>query len=197
MIPVAPRVERALKCPSAQPGMGDVQVLGVVSRDGAAPRLAYLDQPMAATPEILELAAPVAVSEVFRLSARCEEQKCMHFDGTRCQLAVRIAKLLPEAVDTLPACNIRPDCRWFRQEGRAACMRCPQLVTGNAEADEVLQRVAGMPQPAEAPTLPQVDAGDDIVARAHAAAMQSISTSNGPCQGATQTKLRAGGSAGK
>ena len=177
MTSVAPRVERALKCPSAQPGMGDVQVLGVVSRDAEAPRLAYLDQPMAATPEILELAAPVAVSEIFRLSARCEEKKCMHFDGARCQLAVRIATLLPEVVDTLPACNIRPDCRWFRQEGRAACLRCPQIVTGNAEADDLLQRVAGMPRPGEAPPGALAVRGED--------------------HGATQPERRAGGSVGK
>ena len=126
--------------------MGDVQVLGVVSRDAEAPRLAYLDESMAATPEILELAAPLAASQVFRLSARCEESKCTHFDGTRCQLAVRIAKLLPEVVDSLPACNIRPDCRWFRQEGRAACVRCPQIITGTHEADERLQQVAGLPK---------------------------------------------------
>jgi hypothetical protein len=194
---VAPRVERALKCPSAQPGMGDVQVLGVVSRDGAAPRLAYLDQPMAATPEILALAAPVAVSEVFRVSARCEEQKCMHFDGSRCQLAVRIAKLLPEVVDALPACNIRADCRWFRQEGRAACMRCPQIVTGNAEADDLLKQVSGLPEPDESPALQVADAGGNLVAQAHAAAMQTLATSNGPGQGATTTKLGAGGSTGK
>jgi len=177
--------------------MGDVQVLGVVSRDGAAPRVAYLDQPMAATPEILELAAPVAVSEIFRLSARCEESKCMHFDGTRCQLAVRIASLLPEVVDALPACNIRPDCRWFRQEGRAACMRCPQIVTGNAEADDLLQRVSGMPKPGEAPPGWSAGPGAEHAARDHAAATQLISTSNGPCQGETHTKLRAGGSLGK
>jgi hypothetical protein len=151
---------------------------------------------MGATPEILALAAPVAVSEVFRLSARCEEQKCMHFDGSRCQLAVRIAKLLPEVVDALPACNIRPDCRWFRQEGRAACMRCPQIVTGNAEADDLLKQVSGLPEPGEAPALQVADVGGDLVAQAHAAAMQSLSTSNGPCQGTT-TKLGAGGSVGK
>jgi hypothetical protein len=98
---------------------------------------------MTATPETLELAAPLAVSEVFRLSARCEQSKCMHFDGARCQLAVRIAKLLPEVVDHLPACNIRAECRWFRQEGRAACLRCPQIVTGSHEANELLQQVAG------------------------------------------------------
>lgn len=143
---MAPRAEQPLKCPSAQPGMGDVQVLGVVSRDAEEPRLAYLDESVAPTPEMLELAAPLAVSQVFRLSARCEESKCTHFDGTRCQLAVRIAKLLPEVVDSLPACNIRPDCRWFRQEGRAACVRCPQIVTGTYEADERLQQVAGTPK---------------------------------------------------
>jgi hypothetical protein len=146
--PVGRRIDPALKCPSAQPGMGDVQVLGVVSRDAAEPRLAYLDEPVAVTPEMLALAAPVAVSQVFRLSARCEEAKCTHFDGTRCQLAVRIAQLLPAVGDSLPSCSIRPECRWFRQEGRAACLRCPQIVTGNCEADERLQQVAGMPNPA-------------------------------------------------
>jgi hypothetical protein len=145
---VGRRIDPSLKCPSAQPGMGDVQVLGVVSRDADEPRLAYLDEPVAVTPEIVALAAPVAVSQVFRLSARCEEARCTHFDGTRCQLAVRIAQLLPEVVDSLPACSIRPECRWFRQEGRAACLRCPQIVTGNCEADERLRQVAGMPNPA-------------------------------------------------
>jgi hypothetical protein len=140
------RAEQPLKCPSAQPGMGDVQILGVISRDAAEPRLAYLDEAMPAAPGTLELAAPLDVSQVFRLSARCEEKKCTHFDGIDCQLAVRIAKMLPEVVDYLPACNIRPDCRWFRQEGRAACVRCPQIVTGTHEADERLQKVAGVPK---------------------------------------------------
>jgi hypothetical protein len=140
---VVRRPEGALKCPSAQPGMADVQVLGVVTRNGPAPAVAYLDEAVAPTPEMLALAAPLPVSNVFRLAARCEESKCTHFDGERCQLAVRIATMLPEVVDSLPACTIRPQCRWFRQEGRDACMRCPQIVTGTYEADDVLQQVAG------------------------------------------------------
>ena len=140
------RAEQPLKCPSAQPGMADVQLLGVVLRDAEEPRLAYLDEAMPASPATLELAAPLDVSQVFRLSARCEEKKCTHFNGRDCQLASRIANLLPEVVDHLPACNIRPDCRWFRQEGRAACVRCPQIMTGNHEADELLQEVAGVPR---------------------------------------------------
>jgi hypothetical protein len=125
--------------------MGDVRVLGVVTRDAEDARLAYLDEPLPATPELLATAAPAAVSQVFRLSARCEESKCTHFDGTHCQLAVRIARMLPEVVDHLPACTIRPECRWFRQEGRAACLRCPQVVTGNYDADALIQQVAGVP----------------------------------------------------
>jgi hypothetical protein len=140
------RADVPLKCPSAQPGMDDVQVLGVISRDGEQPLLAYLDEPIAPTPEMLALAEPLPVSHVFRLAARCEESKCTHFDGTRCQLAVRIAKMLPEVVDSLPACTIRPECRWFRQEGRSACLRCPQIITGTYEADEILQQVAGVPR---------------------------------------------------
>jgi hypothetical protein len=149
---VAGRIDPALKCPSAQPGMGDVNVLGVVSREGDAPRLAYLDEPVPATPEILALVAPVAAAEVFRLSARCEEKKCTHFDGARCQLAVRIAQMMPEVTATLPPCNIRRECRWFRQEGRAACLRCPQIVTGNPGADDRLKVIAGMPDGASGAT---------------------------------------------
>jgi len=142
---MARRADLPLKCPSAEPGMADVQVLGVISRDGDKPVLAYLDQPVTPTADMLALAEPLPVSHVFRLSGRCEEKKCAHFDGARCQLAVRIANMMPEVVDSLPACTIRPECRWFRQEGRAACLRCPQVVTGNYEADEVLQQVAGVP----------------------------------------------------
>ena len=138
-------------CPSAQPGMGDLQVLGVVSHDSDAPRLSYVDEAVAVTPEILALAAPVAVSEVFRLAARCEEKKCIHFDGSRCQLAVRIVEMLPRVTPAMPPCAIRAECRWFRQEGRAACMRCPQIVTGNFDADQRLRQVAGMPHGAGAP----------------------------------------------
>jgi hypothetical protein len=147
--------DQPLKCPSAQPGMGDVLVLGVVSREGDEARVAYVDERVAPTPEMLELAEPISVSQVFRLSARCEEKKCTHFDGARCQLAVRIAKMLPEVVDTLPACNIRSECRWFRQEGKAACLRCPQIMTGVHEADETLQHVAGVPKLSGPPPAPQ------------------------------------------
>jgi hypothetical protein len=131
--------------------MAEPQVLGVVSGSAEAPRVAYLNAHVPATPEILAMAGPVEPTRVLRLAARCEETKCTHFDGARCQLAARIVAMLPEVVETLPPCAIRPTCRWYAEEGRPACLRCPQIVTLSLQADERLEQVAGMPGPVEAP----------------------------------------------
>jgi hypothetical protein len=123
--------------------MADPQVLGVASGDASGARIAYLNQYVAATPELLAQAAPARPDDVFRLAAKCEQSKCTHFDGDRCQLAVRIVAMLPEVTEHLPPCAIRPDCRWYEQEARAACLRCPQIVTHVQGADEFLAAVAG------------------------------------------------------
>src|SRR5579863_4415926 len=116
-------------CPSAQPGMDNCRVLGVVQQDGPDPRIVYLNELLPATDAVLGLAAPLKPTEVFRLAATCAEHKCPHFDGADCRLATRVATMLPPVVDSLPACVIRKECRWYSQEGRAACMRCPQITT--------------------------------------------------------------------
>jgi hypothetical protein len=118
-----------LMCPSAQPDMEDCRVLGVVTGEPQAPRTAYLTQILPATSDILAMAGSAPVGEVFRLAARCEESKCTHFDGRDCKLVTRIVNILPAVVDTLPVCMIRAECRWFAQEGRPACFRCPQVIT--------------------------------------------------------------------
>ncbi len=47
------------------------------------------------------------------------------------------------AVDSGPsACRIRPTCRWFTQEGKAACMRCPQIVTFSVNPTDQLSLAA-------------------------------------------------------
>jgi hypothetical protein len=142
---VPPPLDPPLRCPSAQPGMADAQILGVVSRDSGEPRLAYLNERIPAAPELLAQAAPADPREIFRLAARCEQSKCVHFDGARCQLATRIVEMLPEVTGSLPPCTIRRTCRWYQQEGRAACFRCPQVVTFNLQVDERMKRVAGVP----------------------------------------------------
>jgi hypothetical protein len=132
-------------CPSAQPGMDNCKVLGVVQRDGPKPLLLYLRSPLPATEAVLALAAPLKPTEVFRLSATCAEQQCPHFDGADCQLGKRIVQRLPPAVDALPPCIIRKDCRWFSQEGGAACLRCPEITTVTYDLSPETQAVSGLP----------------------------------------------------
>lgn len=132
-------------CPSAQPGMPDCRVLGLVQWEGASPRLEYLNEPVPATPEILAMAAPLKPTEVFRLAATCAEERCPHFDGTDCRLATRIVQILPAAVDSLPPCIIRKNCRWYTQEGGAACQRCPEVTTVSYDLSPVVRTVSGLP----------------------------------------------------
>jgi hypothetical protein len=40
-----------------------------------------------------------------------------------------VVQILPVVVDALPPCTIRNNCRWFSQEGEAACKRCPEITT--------------------------------------------------------------------
>lgn len=132
-------------CPSAQPGMNRAMVLGVVQQDGPRPVVEYLNARVPATPEILALAAPLKPTEVFRLAATCAEHKCPHFDGVDCRLATRVAKMLPPVVDSLPPCAIRKECRWFAQEGAAACMRCPEITTISYDLSPQVREVSGLP----------------------------------------------------
>jgi len=132
-------------CPSAQPGMDQCRVLGVVQRDGPAPVLQYLKEYLPATPEVLASSFPLKPTEVFRLAATCAEHKCPHFDGRDCRLATRVVQILPAAVETLPPCIIRKQCRWYLQEGGAACRRCPEITTVSYDLSPQVREVSGLP----------------------------------------------------
>lgn len=76
-----------------------------------------------------------------RMASRCMSNSCQHFDGHACRLAQRIVEQLPTVVEALPDCQIRPSCRWWQQEGAAAGLRCPQMVTENHYSSEIMQQV--------------------------------------------------------
>ena len=122
--------------------MPGCRVLGVIGGTTAEPRLAHLEEPIPATPEILSLAGPVKPTEVFRLAAPCVEKQCRHFDGNDCHLATRIVQILPAVTEALPTCRIRPECRWYQQEGRPACLRCAQVITQNCSPTDAMVRAA-------------------------------------------------------
>jgi hypothetical protein len=133
-----------LLCPSAQPEIPGSVIFGVIQGTPKDPRLVQLTELQPPTPEILNLAAPLKPTEVFRFAAPCAEFGCRHFDGHKCQLAGRVVKLLPPVDARLPPCQIRQSCRWWHQEGKAACMRCPMIVTESETESEAMLEVAGM-----------------------------------------------------
>ena len=117
-------------------------VLGVVGGTVEEPRLGYLAEPLPVTKDILAFAGPVKPTEVFRFAAPCAGTACQHFDGTDCRLATKIVHMVLPVVEILPACQLRPHCRWWQQEGKAACFRCPQIVTENYQPSDQLRRAA-------------------------------------------------------
>ena len=143
---------KTILCPSAPGSLDDSMLIGVVTSEDGAPRVLPMQQPLPVTPEILALAEPVSPSEVFRFASSCRAEGCTHFQDHACQLAVRSVDLLDPVADTLPKCPIRPQCRWFLQEGPAICSRCPQIVTDQYVPHErMLEIVYGTDPPPLSP----------------------------------------------
>lgn len=130
-----------LLCPSAPPEMGNTIVFGVISGTVEAPRVTYLKKGQSVTEELMALSESVEPTEVFRIATSCATKKCQHFDGKNCRLATRIVQKLPTVVDELPSCVVRGSCRWWKQEGKAACLRCPQVITDNYNPSELMNEV--------------------------------------------------------
>ncbi|WP_158822080.1 hypothetical protein [Granulicella sp. S156] len=123
-----------VQCPSAQPSMLGAVIHGVV--DAASGKIQHLSTPEPVTPELLAMTAPLLPTQVLRISAPCQGGACGHFNGTACTLVDRIVQIMPASDSSLPYCAIRATCRWFSQRGKAACMRCDQIVTDEFVRDE-------------------------------------------------------------
>jgi hypothetical protein len=145
---------REALCPSADAASPDSLIIGVVTGTASEPRLGYLERPQPATPELLALARPATPAEVFRFSSPCVRHKCPQFRDEKCQIGSRMVQILPQAVDRLPACGIRPRCRWWQQEAKEACLRCPLIVTDNYSPSTAVRKVAGdLSSLSEEPTI--------------------------------------------
>lgn len=140
--PSVPDLATMPLCPSGRPEAEESVVFGVVGGTVAAPQVGYLTEPIPVNENILALSGSVEPTEIFRIASTCVGHDCLHFDGSRCRLAMRVVEQLPPVVEALPACQIRPHCRWWQQEGKAACQRCPQVVTDNYYAPDLVRQVA-------------------------------------------------------
>ena len=122
--------------------MEDAEVLGIIREVGDAVRMQHVASRIPVTPEVLALAAPVSPTEVFRFAAPCAGSACSHFDGENCRLATKIVEAVMDVVDVMPPCRIRPTCRWYVQEGKAACHRCPLIFSETANPSSELMYAA-------------------------------------------------------
>lgn len=112
-------------CPSSGLVPG-ARLLGVVDDDG---RVRFLGAP-ADVPEPLatQLRDDDRASQRLRFTAPCAQAGCSRWQDGGCAIARAIVSPAPEAA---PACSLRPTCRWYQQEGAAACGACAWVRTDN------------------------------------------------------------------
>lgn len=130
-------------CPSARHDMAGAKIFGVVGGTGEQPFVQYLEKPVEATHVLVNsIPPPLEPEEVFRFAAPCAKDCCKHFTDNQCSLVKRVVQLIPLTLHRLPACAIRGQCVWFRQEGREACGRCTMIVTHHHAASPELASAA-------------------------------------------------------
>jgi hypothetical protein len=132
----------ALLCPSAQPEMADSVIFAVIGGTVSEPWASYLEQPIVMSDDVARLVEPLHPTEAFRFAAPCAQSGCQHFTEGACSLAARTVEQVAPATATLPPCRIRPRCRWYREQGRAACHRCPLVVTTDYAPSDARRRAA-------------------------------------------------------
>jgi hypothetical protein len=121
----------ALLCPSARCVEGAV-LLGIVGTSG---KVGYVRPQVRVDAEFVEKARRGRTPEKrFRFAEPCVEGRCRHWTGARCGVIDTVLGhqregSLPSQERPLPACSIRPSCRWFAQAGAQACSACPFVVT--------------------------------------------------------------------
>ncbi len=135
--------QKTLSCPSSRPEVDDSVIFGLVDWSEGKPQVGYLEKPLPTEKEYLDLSGEIAPTEIFRIASPCQQHQCQHFKDHKCALATRVTEQLDAVVDKLPKCRIRSTCLWWRQEGKAACLRCPQIYTDVYGPTEEQRQLAG------------------------------------------------------
>ncbi|WP_433531688.1 hypothetical protein ACQPYA_06245 [Micromonospora sp. CA-263727] len=117
-------------CPST-PVANATVFLGMITPAG---RVAYVTPALPA--EVAVDAAAEAGGPVegrYRLAGPCVTSRCGFWTGEHCGLGERLVSSYAETVGPpeidLPRCAIRRTCRWYGEQGPAACAACAHVVT--------------------------------------------------------------------
>lgn len=125
--------------------MEQARVIGVVAGTVDEPRIAYLKHEAVIDASAVPCVGAMNVTEVFRFAAHCEDQLCAHFFSSRCTLGRRLVDGVDPVVTELPACTIRRTCRWFVEQGKPVCLRCPQVISLIPKGRDKLSQAAAPP----------------------------------------------------
>jgi hypothetical protein len=133
-----------LFCPSAQPQLSGSMLLALVEKSSDGARVSYLERPVKVTDGtvLAFTAGPTHATSLFRFAAPCATSGCRNWEGSSCRVAQRMVQILPATANELPNCKLRPRCRWYDQEGAAACQRCPQAITDDPSFEAALNQHA-------------------------------------------------------
>lgn len=121
-------------CPSSKAQDG-ARLIGIRQDDGT---VAILPQPLQINEDfILEANRSSRAEQKFRFTNKCVESGCTQWTGSRCGVADKVISVIHDlpVQEALPDCGIRPQCRWFRQNGPDACRVCPFVITHTTEED--------------------------------------------------------------
>ena len=122
--------EIGVMCPSARCCDGAL-LIGIVLSNGT---IAYSGTRVEIDSRFVEVAHHGRNPEKrFRFASPCLAGGCRQWASERCTVADRVVEDLAPNGRPIPTCAIRPDCRWFRQRGLAACHICPEIVTDGSD----------------------------------------------------------------
>ena len=112
----------ALTCPSSHCAPGNL-LIGIVSGDGA---IVPVRPPLPVDETFVDGARQASERPPearFRFAGRCVTSSCRQWTGSRCSIGDIVAASRPDP-EPLQPCVIRPTCRWWLQNGPAACHGC-------------------------------------------------------------------------
>jgi hypothetical protein len=119
------------QCPAAPEYWPNARAFGIVTGSVEQPWVRYLAKPVPVPQDLPDGITPRAV---VRIAADCQEGGCRHWTDEACSLAKRVIQQFDPVTARVPPCSIRLICRWWDQEGPAACMRCPAIATDRGAA---------------------------------------------------------------
>lgn len=123
------KIDQQLDCPSAPYQDPEARLFGVVLEEDGETRVAYLQKDAALPDDFDPTSLGVDPAYALRFAAPCANMGCGQWREGGCGLGKAIVEQLAPVVDIAPTCMLRKTCRWYAENGKASCLRCPKITT--------------------------------------------------------------------